>query len=103
MQKRLYVGALAVALTALVAPLAVNRPAPGGSELSGDEEEGELEEVPPGLARKFAAMATYSPGAASLYAEGDSGTGLQTGSSTPRRAPTFPLPPSQARVTTGAG
>ncbi len=77
MQKRLYVGALAVALTALVAPLAVDRPAPVARADSEMEEEGELEEVPPGLARKFAAMATYSPGAASLYAEGDSGTGLQ--------------------------
>ncbi len=41
------------------------------------ESQGRLKKLPVGLARKFAAMATYSPGAASLYAEGGGGPGVQ--------------------------
>ena len=79
MQKRLYVGALAVALTALVYPLAIDRWGPVAPEDSRFEAEGEreLEEVPPGLARKFAAMAQFSPGAATLVEEVAGGTGAQ--------------------------
>ena len=64
MQKRLYVGAFAVALTALVSPLALDRAVPAAPADAAIESQGRLKKLPVGLARKFAAMATFSPGAA---------------------------------------
>jgi hypothetical protein len=77
MQTRLYIGALSVALTALVSPLATDRAAPVAPADAAIESQGRLKKLPVGLARKFAAMATYSPGAASLYEEGAGGPGVQ--------------------------
>ena len=77
MQKRLYVGAFAVALTALVSPLALDRAAPAAPADAAIESQGRLKKLPVGLARKFAAMATFSPGAASLYQERAGGPGVQ--------------------------
>jgi hypothetical protein len=76
MSKRLYLGALALTVAALISPLATSRfnsPDASTSVL----ETGRLKKLPAGLARKFAAMATFSPGAATLLEEAAGGTGAQ--------------------------
>lgn len=79
MRKRLYVGALAVLTAAVLYPLVISGPADRfdleHDELGEVEERGD--ELPPGLARKLASMATFAPGAASLLEEQAGGTGIQ--------------------------
>jgi hypothetical protein len=75
MRTRLSLGALTLTLAALIAPLTTNRSAPNASAAL---EEGRLKKMPVGLARKFAAMAAFSPGnSAALLEETAGGTGLQ--------------------------
>lgn len=78
MRKLLYFGVLASALALIVSPLAIHRPptaAPATESLAHDT--GRLKKLPAGLARKFAAMATFSPGSAALIEEQAGGTGVQ--------------------------
>ena len=78
MRNWLITGTLALALAALIAPLTTTHLGGGEDaafERDGREEGGE--ELPPGLMKKFAAMATFSPGAASLLEETAGGTGAQ--------------------------
>jgi hypothetical protein len=76
MSRRLYLGALTLAVAALIAPLATSRPGSTESSVSALET-GRLKKLPFGLATKFAAMATFSPGAATLLEEAAGGTGAQ--------------------------
>ncbi len=74
MRNRLYLGAFTLTLAALIVPLTLDRPAPDAAAAL---EQGRLKKLPTGLARKFAAMATFSPGAATLIEEVAGGTGAQ--------------------------
>ncbi len=75
MRNRLIIGSLVLALGALIAPLNTTRHS-GDTDADREVEHGG-DELPPGLKRKFAAMATFSPGAASLLEEAAGGTGAQ--------------------------
>ena len=78
MKPLLSVGALALTLSLLVSPLATHRPPGAPLATNGETEEaGRLKKLPAGLARKFAAMATFSPGAATLIEEMAGGSGTQ--------------------------
>jgi len=79
MRRPLYFGALSVALAVLVLPLTTPR-GPASTSAAGSvqqEETGRLKKLPAGLARKFATMATFSPGSATLLEEQAGGTGAQ--------------------------
>ncbi|MGE0814548.1 MAG: exo-alpha-sialidase [Vicinamibacterales bacterium] len=76
MRNRLIVGTLTLALAALIAPLSTTRLGFDPDRAFEHEEDGG-EELPPALTRKFAAMATFSPGAATLLEEAAGGTGGQ--------------------------
>lgn len=76
MTTRLSLGALTLAMAALISPLAT--PRFNATDVSRPAlETGRLKKLPVGLARKFAAMATFSPGAATLLEEAAGGTGAQ--------------------------
>jgi hypothetical protein len=74
MRTRLSLGALTLTLAALIAPLTSTRPT---TDAIAALEHGRLKKLPVGLARKFASMATFSPGAATLIEEVAGGTGAQ--------------------------
>ncbi len=78
MRRPLYVVALAAAVALLVSPLTSERAlkSPGSPQVRSDGA-GRLKKLPTGLARKFAAMATFSPGSATLLEEQAGGTGAQ--------------------------
>jgi hypothetical protein len=77
MRKPLFVVALTCSLAVLIFPLASRRTAPDFDAQLSPEETGRGKKLPAGLARKFAAMATFSPGSASLLEEGGGGSGVQ--------------------------
>ena len=66
---------LSVSLVLLVTPL-VLRQVPWEGDREEEEMEG-VEELPPALARRLAAMATFAPAAAGSLGEDAGGTGLQ--------------------------
>jgi hypothetical protein len=74
MRHRLILGALILTLTAFITPLGTSRPVTSAGVTV---EDGRLKKLPVGLARKFAAMAQFSPGAAALVEEVAGGTGAQ--------------------------
>ena len=79
MRMRLYLGGLAVVLAGLLYSLTTHGPI-DVFDLDEHEEAGEREagdELPPGLARKLAAMAAFAPGSAALLEEQAGGTGAQ--------------------------
>lgn len=74
MRNRLMLGALTLTLTAFITPLGTSRPeVTAGASV----DSGRLKKLPVGLARKFASMAQFSPGAATLVEEVAGGTGAQ--------------------------
>ncbi|MGV3520218.1 exo-alpha-sialidase [Luteitalea sp.] len=74
MRTPLYLGAFTLTLVALITPLTLDRPPEVASAAI---DHGRLKKLPAGLARKFASMATFSPGAATLVEEVAGGTGAQ--------------------------
>ena len=81
MRVRLSLGALilltAVALVPLVIPTADDPLNADYPQTSDELAQARLKETPPGLVRKLAAMATFSPGAATLFQEVAGGSGMQ--------------------------
>ena len=77
MRKPLFVGVLSIALAVLLVPLALERREAWAPDH--DEEMGEIEgteELPPGLARRFAAFARFAPAGAPPLGEDVGGSGL---------------------------
>ncbi len=74
MRNRLMLGALTLTLTAFITPLGTSRP---DVTTAASVDTGRLKKLPVGLARKFASMAQFSPGAATLVEEVAGGTGAQ--------------------------